>query len=243
MILFPKTTGILKTNEIRSTKSIHALLLCMNVATDALVNETITVWIERVNRSNVYLATNVKLKAFIALTNFGVDSIQSNSEFATIAMCQLSDDGNVQLNEGELLKFKIDGLKSTMEMAIYGIEEPNSSFDFYTFDRKNISSEDTQRVVSVENSELTHFSTATVEEIGVAYGNGVTLRYLPFELSIVTRDIDPTFHLMANGTTTQGLSNEIILPTVGIATLEFQKTPGTLVEVTSRISKNLLEIE
>ena len=243
MLLYPKTTGVLKTGEIRCTKSIHALLICSEGLFSELINQTITLWIERVNRSNVYLATNVKLADFIALTNYGADSIQSSKDFGMVAMCQLSEDSNVQLNEGEVLKFKLDGLRALDAFAVYGIEEPTSDYEFYTFDRKTVASEDLQKQISVDASEITIFNTETLEEVTVEFGNGAKIRYLPFELDVVARDVDPIFSIRIDGVVKQGVENKILMPTVGISTLEFSKTEGKMIEVTSRVSKNLLEID
>lgn len=243
MELLAPITGVTKTNEIRCTKSISALLICHSETIDSLSNQLITLWIERVNRSNVYLATNVRLKDFIALTNFGVESIQSNASFGTIAICELSSNGNVKLNEGEVLKFKLDGLTPAHTVTVYGIEEPLSNHDFHTFDRKTVASEDLQRKISVENTELSIFKTIGVNEIAVEYGNGTSIRYSPFELMVISRDVDTVFAIDDTGVIVQGLPDTIILPTIGVASLEFQKNAGTLIEVTSRVTKNLLDIE
>ena len=242
MLLYPKTTAVLKTGEVRSTKSIHALLIATIGGFDALTNELITIWVERVNRSNVYLATNVKLSDFIALTNFDADSIQSDDEYAMIAICQLAENSNVQLNEGEQIKFKIDGLRSAETYAVWGLEEPASDYDFYTFDRKTIASEDLQKVVTLDNSEVTVFSTNSVEEITIEYGNGAKTRFTPFELRTVTRDVDPVFIVGRGGIVSQGIANKIVLPSFGVKSIEIAKSVGTLVEVTSRVSSNLLNV-
>jgi hypothetical protein len=57
-------TGRTKTDEQKITKSIASLIICSTKTVDELTNENITVWIERVNGSNVYLAQSVKLSDF-----------------------------------------------------------------------------------------------------------------------------------------------------------------------------------
>lgn len=239
-----KGTGVLKTGDKKVTKSIGALLIAMSKNVSALTNETITIWIERVNRGNVFLATSVKLQDFIALTSYGTENVQSSNDYKSIALCELTPDGaGLHLNEGESLQFKLEGLIAGDTYAIYGIEEPTTTMDFYLFDRKTVASEDVQRRLTVEGNELVIFNTQSVNEFMIGYGNGVSIKYSPFELQTITRDVDPIFSIVDDGTVTQGLPNRIIMPVFGIEFVEFQKEAGTLIVLTSRTNTNLLDIQ
>jgi hypothetical protein len=67
--------GRLKTGELKITKSISSLILCSTKSINELGSENVTIWIERVNGSNVYIAQSVKLVDYVMLTNYGSDAI------------------------------------------------------------------------------------------------------------------------------------------------------------------------
>lgn len=237
-------TGKTKTDEQKVTKSISGLIICSSLATADIVNENITVWIERVNGSNVYLAQSVKLLDYLMLTNFGSDAIQSDANFATIALCELSTEGAVQLNEGESLKFKIDSLKSTATYTVYSVEDPITTLDFFMFDRKTVGSEELVKTLDVKSADLAVIDMhPSIKEIAFKYSNGMLVKYLPFELRTISRDIDPVFSIANSGTVAQGHTQKVCVPLVSVDAIEFVKDAGAVIEVTTRRDANLLEIE
>ncbi|TXI68908.1 MAG: hypothetical protein E6Q46_00350 [Flavobacterium sp.] len=237
-------TGRTKTDEQKITKSIASLIICSTKTVDELTNENITVWIERVNGSNVYLAQSVKLSDFLMLTNFGSDAIQSDATYKTIALCELSSDGAVQLNEGESLKYKIDSLISTHTYAVYTVEDPVNTLELFLFDRKTIGSEELQKSLDVRNADLCVIDMhPSIKEISFKYENGMQVKFLPFELRTIARDIDPVFSINQNASVSQGHSQKVCLPLVAVNSIEFVKDTGAVIEITTRKAGNLLTIE
>lgn len=239
-----KASGKTKTDELKITKSIASLILCTTKNVNELGNENVTIWIERVNGSNVYIAQSVKLADFLMLTNFGSDAIQSDSEFKTIALCELSQDGAVQLNEGESLKFKIDSLTPAHTYAVYSVEDPITTLDFVMFDRKTLGSEELQKTLDVKSADLAVIDLhPTIKEISFRYSNGMLVKFLPFELRTISRDIDPVFAINQDSTVSQGHTQKLCIPLIEVDAIEFVKDTGAVIEVTTRRSANLLTVE
>jgi hypothetical protein len=236
--------GRLKTDELKITKSISSLIFCTDKNVNDIANENVTIWIERVNGSNIYLAQSVKLIDYLMLTNYGSDAIQSDKTFNVIALCELSSDGAVQLSEGESLKIKLDGLKSENTYAIFSVEDPITTLDFHMFDRKTLASEELQKTLDVKNADLCVIDMSeTIKEILFKFSNGTAVKYLPFELRTISRDNDPLFAISQDNSVLQGHDQRVVLPLLEVDYLEFVKDTGAVIEVTTRKSANLLTIE
>lgn len=238
-------TGVLKTQELKITKSVASLIIATTKSPDTIVNENITIWIERVNGSNVYICQSAKLIDFLMLTNYGADAIQSTKTgLLTVALCELSKDGAVQLNEGESLKIKMESLTSTATYIINAVEDPLTTNDLYIFDRKTVGSEELIKSIDVTKVDLCVIDMhPTIKEISLKYDNGMLVKHTPFELRTMSRDIDPVFYIADDGAVSQGHSQKISVPLVGVTAIEFVKDAGAVIEITTRTGKNLLELE
>lgn len=239
-----KETGKTKTGEQKVTKSISSLIIGTTKAIDELGAENITIWIERVNGSNVYIAQSVKLTDYLMLTNFGADALQSDATYKTIALCELSSDGALQLNEGESLKFTIDSLTSTHTYVVNSVEDPNVTLDAFMFDRKTIGSEELQKTLDVRNADLCIIDMhPTIKEVTFRFANGHTVKHLPFELKVISRDIDPVFAISNSGSVSQGHNQKLCIPLIHVDAIEFVKDTGAVIEVTTRKTSNILNVE
>ena len=237
-------TGKLKTDELKITKSISSLIFCSSKGINDFSAENVTIWIERVNGSNIYLAQSVKLVDYLMLTNYGSDAIQSNATFKSIALCELSSEGAVQLSEGESLKIKLDNLTANQTYAIYSVEDPITTLDFHVFDRKTLASEELQKTLDVKSADLCTIDMhSSIKEILFKFANGTAVKYLPFELITISRDNDPLFAVSQDNTVLQGHTQRVVLPLLEVDFLEFVKDTGAVIEVTTRKSANLLTIE
>ena len=67
-------TGATKTAELPITKSIGAIIFNTNLAPSDLLNEKISIYIERGNGNNVILANKVLLKDFILASTYGTEA-------------------------------------------------------------------------------------------------------------------------------------------------------------------------
>ena len=112
------------------------------------------------------------------------------------------------------------------------------------FDRKTVGSEELVKTLDVKNADLAVIDMhASIKEIAFKYSNGMLVKYLPFELRIISRDIDPVFNISNAGTVSQGHAQKVCVPLVSVDSIEFVKDAGAVIEVTTRKDANLLEIE
>lgn len=234
-------TGVTKSAELPITKSIGALILAIDGLTLAqLTTEKISVYIERANGSNVILANKVLLNDFILASTYGGEATQSDATYETIALCELAHDGGVMLGEKESIKIQLEDLDDSKTYDVYGVEEPQGTYDLYFFEQKTVASEEFSKKIDVRGFDLAIMKTdASVSDLSYNFENGVVVKYLPFELQTLSRDIDPIQAI--NGTAVlQGLSNRLSLPLNHVNTIEINKSQGAVINFVVRQLKNVL---
>lgn len=243
-------TGLKTSQELTVTKSISALVLAIDgLALSALTTEKISVYIERANGSNIILANKILFKDFILASTFGSAATQSDATYETIALCELAEDGGIQLGEKESIKIQLDDLVSAeVTYDLFGIEEPKTSQRLYQFELKTIASEEFSKKIDVAGFDLAVMTvSSTVSDILYRYvirGEKQIVKYLPFELQTISRDLDPIQAL--NGTAIlQGLTDRVTLPLVEpdnelfVDQIEVNKAQG---EVVNFVVRSLKEI-
>ena len=126
-------TGVRKTTQIRVTKSFGMLLIMSNQPFIDLLNEKISVYIERASGDNQHIATNISLKAFIGCAVFGEGKIIEKPDFFQ-AIAELSDEGSIPLQENESIVIQLSDLKDAKTYQLHTIETPVISQEtvFYT---------------------------------------------------------------------------------------------------------------
>ena len=235
-----KGTGVTKTGEIKVSKSIGGLIIASSKTMEQLANETITAWIERANGSNIEIATNIPLNQFILACTYGGESVQSDADYNLIAVCEVAHEGSVRLFENESLKFKLDGLTPGTTYAVNGVENPVDSDSMYKFELKTIASEDPNKKIDVRGYDLAVVNTLTsVDTVSYTFGNKEVVKYTPFELKTLSRDIDPIQVIAVDGTVQQNIGTMVTLPLLAVNDLEFQKSSGTLISITLRTSHEI----
>lgn len=236
------STLVTKSAEFTVTKSIGGLILAVDgFDLSTLTTEKISIYIERANGSNVILANKVLLKDFILASTYGTSGTQSDATYECIAVCELAHLGGIALEEKESIKIQLDDLISTAGKVydIFGIEEPIASNDLYFFEQKTVASEQFSKILDVKGFDLAIMTThPSVQDVSYRYINGVVVKYLPFELQSLSRDIDPIQAL--NGTAIlQGLTDRISLPLEEVDTIEVNKSQGTVINFVVRSIKNV----
>ena len=235
-------TGVTKSPELTHTKSIGGIILAINgLQLSDLTTEKISVYIERANGSNVILANKVLLSDFILASTFGSEATQSDAFYETIALCELAHDGGIILGDKESIKINFDDLiDNSVTYDVYGVEEPEGTYDLYFFEQKTVASEEFSKKIDVRGFDLAIMKTdASVSDLSYRYENGQVIKYLPFELQTMSRDIDPIQAI--NGTTVlQGLTNRISLPLLHVNTLEINKSQGEVINFVVRQLRNIL---
>lgn len=79
----------------------------------------------------------------------------------------------------------------------------------------------------------------SVSDLSYQYSNGQVVKYLPFELQTLSRDIDPIQAVLADGTIVQGLTDRLTLPLVAVVGLEINKSQGSIINFVVRCLKTV----
>lgn len=233
-------TGKLKSDEITVTKSIGSIIVATTKSLTELVNEKISIYIERGNGNNVIIANKVNLKDFILASTYGSEAVQSDADFKTIALCEIALNGSIFLAEKESIKIQLDDLISTHTYAMYGVEEPTFTNDLFFFEQKTVASEEFNKKIDVNGFDLAIMSTSeTVSDISYGFSNGQVVKYLPFELQTLSRDVDPIQSLNVDGTVSQGVAGRVALPLLDVNSIEINKSQGQIINFLVRTSKNV----
>lgn len=228
-------SGVLKTGEIRIAKPISALLIRTEKPFSALTNETITIFIERASGSNVEIATSINLRDFILLSIYGTSAVYGDLLFNTIALCELTPLGAINLAENEAVKFKLDNLISTDKWVINGIEEPATTAISLRYDRKvalageSVRSFDSSAYMAVC---VTNF--ANIQQIQMQFDNGQICKYDQAEFIALSVDADP---IQFVGSSDAYDVNKIAIPLTGVVRFEILKTESQVVQLTFKTVK------
>lgn len=237
-----KGTGKTTTGTILLTKGISAFVVGSTVAFEALTTETIRVEIERANGSNFEITKGtMSLADFILATTYGEDAITSNSVrgYKTIAVCEISAHGAVHLFEKDVIKVTLAGLKSAETYVLNGIEEPETGTEVYSFERKSMAPDDTNKDFIVSGFDILVLDkSADIEEVNYTFENGRTVKYTMFELEALSSSVDPVAYVQDNGQVTASYSKKIQLPLLAVDNINIRKVQGT--EVVNLILRNQL---
>ena len=236
-----------KTNsgELSVSKSIGNLIIATDVAVGGFRIEKVTIYIERANGNNVYLANKVDLASFILASTYGSSAVQSSKDYKQIALCELAVDGGIFLDEKETLKIEFDGLDVTKKYDLFGVEEPEISNLLYFFENKSVSSEDTNKKIQLTEFDMMVLNNDdTISDISLTFANRQVIKYLPFELEILSKDIDPIsvfgeVHGHGLSTVSLGYPRKLCLPLISVDFLEMNKEQGELVNFMVRTIKQV----
>lgn len=233
-------TGVLKSQEITITKSIGSIIISSDVALEDLLNEKITVFIERANGNNLILANKVNFRDFILASTYGSESVQSDDDNALIAICEIAHGGSIELAEKESIKIQLDDLRAPYRYTLHGVEEPVQTNELYVFENKTIASEDYNKKIDVKGFDLAIMTKdASVSDISYQFSNGQIVKYLPFELQTLSRDIDPICAIKSDNTILQGVTNRLALPLLHVDYIEVNKAQGSVINFIVRTVKNV----
>lgn len=216
----------LKTNELRVTRPIGALLIGMSQPFSALTNETINVYIERIDGENTeILPADYPLAKFIALSTQGQSAIIEDDN-GLKALCEISEQGSVNLQENENIRIKLDGLKSAVTYSINGIEYPQSGNSVSVFSRKQLIAGESSRRFDVSEQEMLVIDGVdSILEMNVQFSNGRVCKYVPEEIKCISRDLDPVklVRVGADNETSFDLPSALAFPLVEVANIEVTK--------------------
>lgn len=233
-------TGVAKSPELTVTKSIGSLIVSSDLPLSGLTTEKISVYIERGNGSNVILANKVLLKDFILASTYGTENTQSDANNALVALCEIAEEGSVYLADKESIKIVLEDLIVAKRYDLHGIEEPVATNNLYFFEQKTVASEEFNKKIDVQGFDLAIMTVdASVSDLSYQFQNGQVVKYLPFELQTLSRDIDPIQAILSDGKVVQGLTDRLTLPLVAVVGIEINKSQGAVINFVVRALKTV----
>lgn len=233
-------TGVLKSPELTVTKSIGSVIVCFSGLLEELLNEKVSIYLERANGSNVILVNKVNLKDFILSSTYGGESIQSDANFGTIAVCEIALEGGIFIAEKESIKIQLDDLRAPNTYEIYGVEHPVTTNDLFHFEQKSVASEEVNKKIDVKGFDLAIMTMDdSISDVSYTFENGQVVKFLPFELRALSVDIDPIQYIKNDGTVKQVLDGRLSLPLVHVDFIEINKAQGKIINFVVRTIKNV----
>ena len=228
-------SGKTKTGEeIRVTKPISAIVISSDRKLSELTNETITIYVERADNNETILQ-KISLLAFVLASAHGEAAIDSSDGFKVL--CELANNGSIELAENESLRISMEGLASASTYSIETIESPVARTEAIEYDKKVMLDGETVREYDIEDADLVVFDNADViEEIDLSYDNGVTTKHTLSELRALQHDIDP-FIAIGVGDDSEtvipsSLPDNLIISLVGVDSIEIRKASSGVVDMT-----------
>jgi hypothetical protein len=236
-----KASGSTTTGTILLTKGISSFVIGSSVPFEDLSTETIRIEIERANGSNFEITKGtMSLADFILATTYGEDAITSDEErsLQTIAVCEISAHGAVHLFEKDVIKVTLAGLKTTHTYVLNGIEEPETGTEIYSFERKSMAPDDTNKDFNVAGFDILILDkSADIEEVNYTFENGRTVKYTMFELESMSASIDPVAYV-ADDKVYSRFRKKIQLPLLAVNNVNIRKIAGS--DVVALILRNQL---
>ncbi|WP_286968251.1 hypothetical protein [Flavobacterium sp. UBA4854] len=230
------------TGTILLTKGVSAFVVASSRAFEDFTTETIRVEIERANGSNFEITKGtMALTDFILATTYGEDAVTSDSKrtLKTIAVCEIIAHGAIHLFEKDVIKVTLAGLKTTETYVLNGIEEPETGTEVYSFERKSMAPDDTNKDFNVAGFDILILDkSADIEEVNYTFENGRTVKYTMFELEAMSASIDPVAYVKDDGTVASRFNSKIQLPLIAVNNVNIRKVAGTA--VVSLILRNQL---
>ena len=226
-------TNKTKSGEQRVTRSIGALLVGMNQNLNALVNERITVYIERSRGDNHYLANKILLKDFISGSIFNRSKVYTDdAREYTQALCDLTNGGSIPLKSSESIKVELTDLKPSVTYVLNGIEYPQQANRLVMFERKQILDGELEKTLSTSGYDVAIINNKSiVNSLEFSFANNVKSKYTKLELEAIAQDSQYYVGFDKSEAYLLNTSGALVLPLAMVNFLEFDKNSGAI-EVT-----------
>ena len=231
------TTGknITKSELLLVTKPIGALIIASTLDLDQFTTESIEVFVERLT-GNIQITNGVmSLKDFILLTTFNGDAVTSDANYKTTAECEIAENGAIALNEKDVIKIKLSGLKTAEAYLLNTIEMPQTTEKVLQFDNRSMNGDERQKAFDVYDCDLALLDNSdTIEEVSYTFINDVVVRYTLHELRVLSRSVDPVGYIKQDGTVKSSFTGKLQLPLIGVKNIEIRKSQGAIVNLLTR---------
>ncbi|TJY33386.1 hypothetical protein [Pontimicrobium aquaticum] len=237
-------TAKTKSGELRVTKGIGALLITSSRKVSELVNEKITVFVERQD-GNVKILNKVLLKDFILASTFadGLVAGDTANSVGLSALCEIAKFVNMQTGESsggaiplagdEVIIVELTDLVSAQTYTVNGIEYPQIANAFVSSERKTINSDETVRELIVQHRNVMVLGSKSVlESIDMRFSNGRNVTYTKKEIEAISNDVEGIFGFDIDGTVYSDAGSSLVIPLVEVDSIQIEKTAGTSMELT-----------
>lgn len=229
------------TGSIEATKGFGCLIVASDAEFNDLADEQITIKVEKSNGSDEYIAQDVLLRDFIALSVYGGNCMfpDRDNAYKYVAFCDLTKNGgSIELSEGEKIVISMKNLMlnqddgvTPVKYKLNGFEEALTTRDLYRFERKSIHADSITHDLNVEGYDLISLQNdASITEIALTYENGRRCVYTRFELDTMAAMVDPLSRVKNNQAYTY-IDGRIVFPLRGVSAINVRKTAGTRLEV------------
>lgn len=227
--------NITKSETLLITKAIGSIIVSTNVEVDSLTTEEISIEVEKQTGNQEITKGFMLLKDFILLTTYNGDAVTSDEVYKTTAECEICEDGAIHLEEKDVIKIQLKGLKTANVYVLNGIESPQTTQKSLSFENKSMSADEKSKTFDVYDSDLVLMDNkAEIEEVAYTFVNDVVVKYTLHELRVLSRSVDPIGYVKQDGTTKSAFSGKLQLPLLSVKSIEIRKSQGSIVNLIVR---------
>lgn len=223
-------TGKTKSGEIKITRPVFALLVTGTGSFADLVNEKISVDIERNQGSTTSISNQQLFTGVFPVSAHGVPAIKSSdTKWEAIFLLAM---GAIPLKDSESIKVNLTDLRAGETYTVSSIESPNVAVAPLKYDSKIMVSDDTAREIDIRGFRKMHVNNLSViSQIRLKHISGVVNTYEVAELKALS-ELDDPYYLNESGLILMSPPNAMILDVSEVTHIEIVKAGGTAVRLT-----------
>ncbi|SNS02501.1 hypothetical protein [Flavobacterium sp. ov086] len=228
--------NITKSGVLLQTKSFGSLIVSSSLDLEALTTEQIKIEVERKTGNLEITKGFMSLFDFIALTTFNDDAVTADAAYKITAVCEVAEDGAVYLDEKDVIKIELQGLKTAETYVLNTVEEPQVSEKVLSFENKSMSSDDKDKNFEIEHCDLCLLdNSSSITEVAYTFLNENVVKYTLHELRCLSRQVDPVAYVRQDGSVKSAFASKIQLPLFGVKSINIRKEQGSIVNLLCRI--------
>jgi hypothetical protein len=220
-------TAKTKSGEIKISRPIFAVLLTGSGPFSGILNEKISIDVERNNGSNTNIANQYPLSALCALATHGMPAIKSTA-LGWSALVPIAS-GAIPLKESESIKISLFDLRSAETYSVSSVEHPSTALTPFKYDQKVVVSDDVSRNVEIQGfTKMMVNNASAITQIAFTHQSGIVNRYEIAEI-IAIAEADDAISILASGLVQSSPTDAFILDVSEIVQVEVYKASGTSV--------------
>lgn len=228
--------NVTKSPMLLVTKGIGALIVSASIQIEDFTTEQISFEIERKSGNKQVTNGTMSLADFIMLTTFNADAVTSDANYKVTAECEVAEDGAIWLDEKDVIKIQLTGLKTANTYVLNGIEMPQFTEKILQFENKSMSSDEKSKTFDIYDCDLALLDNSNdIEEVLYTFLNDVVVTYTMHELRVLSRSVDPVAYVKQDGTVKSAFTSKLQLPLFGVKSIQIRKTQGNIINLLTRI--------